>query len=196
MQTLAIDPVHDTQAIFRITLDALARPGSVKQLPIAARGAPGNAWVAGVLIALLDGEISLAVQGVQDAEAVTRFVVQRTTARVVTVEEADFVLADAATIDPEFLSRLKMGSLEFPDDSATLILQVSSLLQGRALTVVGPGIPEEMTIQVGADSAGWVGARRGLERLYPRGIDILLVDDDGRLAALPRSTHIRIPEVA
>src|SRR5262245_41635676 len=93
---LALDPVRETQAIFRTTLQAMARPGVRHKIPVAAQGAPGNPWTAALLIALLDPESSLACLATDDAQ---HFVVQRTGARVAAIEQADFVVADAADFD-------------------------------------------------------------------------------------------------
>ncbi|MDQ3701658.1 MAG: phosphonate C-P lyase system protein PhnH [Chloroflexota bacterium] len=90
-----MDPMRDTQAIFRLALDALARPGRVHQLPVAARDAPGNPWAAALLLTLLDHETSLWVAPGAGAAETEEFLRQRTAARQAPVEAADFVLADA-----------------------------------------------------------------------------------------------------
>jgi alpha-D-ribose 1-methylphosphonate 5-triphosphate synthase subunit PhnH len=74
----AIDPVHDTQAVFRVVLEALSRPGSPRTVPVAAAGAPGNPWLTAVLLTLLDHEVSFAAHADPATEI---FVCGRTSAR-------------------------------------------------------------------------------------------------------------------
>jgi alpha-D-ribose 1-methylphosphonate 5-triphosphate synthase subunit PhnH len=54
----ALDPVHDTQAVFRVLLEAIAGPGVWRQVPARAEGAPTNPWLAAVLLTVLDHETS------------------------------------------------------------------------------------------------------------------------------------------
>jgi alpha-D-ribose 1-methylphosphonate 5-triphosphate synthase subunit PhnH len=193
---VALDPIRDTQAIFRTALDALAWPGSVRQLPAAARGAPVNPWAAGLLITLLDHEVTLAVEAFPEAEALERFIRQRTNVAPVGLPDADFVLSHSATAASDLPLRLKRGSLAYPDDGATLVLIVASL--GRAaspalrLLLAGPGVPEGLDLRVAGLSAELIEARNEAVTGYPCGIDLLLVDGDGRLVALPRSTEITL----
>jgi alpha-D-ribose 1-methylphosphonate 5-triphosphate synthase subunit PhnH len=180
---LALDPVRDTQAIFRTLLESMAWPGRIHHVPVEAHGAPGNAWAAAVLIALLDHETSLAAD-----EATQRFVGARTGARSALASEADFVLADE-TIR---LRELRMGSLEFPDDSATLVLLVDELTKRGRVHLTGPGIETERSLHISDVRAELWQERAQMERLYPRGIDLLAIDKAGKLAAIPRSTHVRV----
>ncbi len=193
---VALDPIRDSQAIFRVVLDACAWPGSVRQLPARATGAPGNPWAAGLLITLLDHEVSLALAAIPDAQAFARFVQQRTNVTLAEPDVADFVVAPAAGLDPELLTRLKRGSLAYPDDGATLVLLVDRLDQtaGSALRMrlAGPGVPEGLELTAGGLSDEIIAARNATVAGYPCGIDLLLVDGSGRLAALPRSTQITL----
>lgn len=195
---LALDPIRDTQVIFRTALNALSWPGSIHQLPAAAEGAAANPWVAGLLITLLDHETTLAVEPFPEAEALEMFVRQRTSAGVAPAVEADFILAFAATIDPELPLKVKHGSLEYPDDGATIIVALQSLDQsvqeGSRLKLDGPGVPEGHELRVTGLPVAFFEARAEAVRHYPCGVDTILVDAEGRLAALPRTTHIIVVE--
>ena len=194
---LALDPIRDTQAIFRTALNALSWPGSIQQLPAAA-GAPANPWAAGLLITLLDHETTLAVEPFPDAEALEVFVRQRTSAGDAQAVEADFILAFAETIDPELPLRVKHGSLEYPDDGATIVVAVQSLDQhaqsGARLKLDGPGVPEGHELRVTDLPVEFFEARAEVARHYPCGVDTILVDAEGRLTALPRSARITVVE--
>lgn len=193
---VALDPIRDTQAIFRVALDALSWPGSVWQLPARATGAPANPWAAGLLISLLDHEVALAVDGFQSSHDLERFIQQRTRVAAAEPAQADFVLARSTTVDPGLLLRLKRGSLAYPDDGATLVLIVESLDQAATsptrLVLAGPGVPEGLELKVAGLPAEVIQARNQAVAGYPCGIDLLLVDADGRLVALPRSTRITL----
>jgi alpha-D-ribose 1-methylphosphonate 5-triphosphate synthase subunit PhnH len=196
---LALDPVRDTQAIFRVALMALSRPGRQMLLPVAAQDAPGNRWAAALLITLLDPETSLAVEPFDQGDALAHFVRQRTSARAASRQEADFVLASAETLDPAHLVDLRTGSLEFPDDSATLVLTVPSLMAnetGVPVALSGPGIPVGFSARIaGLTPALWE-ARAAVVADYPRGVDLLVVDNHGRLIGLPRSTRATVTGAA
>src|SRR5688572_14633945 len=119
----------------------MARPGTVRQLPVAARDAPVNPWLATALITLLDHEVTLAVEPFDGADDLERFVRQRTTAGQAPAERADFVVTAADRLDPSLPLRLRQGSLAYPNDSATLVVLVPSLDQsdrsGLLLSLAG-----------------------------------------------------------
>src|SRR5262245_42646835 len=110
----------------------MARPGSVKRLPVAAADAPVNPWLAAVLVTLLDHEVSLAVEPFERAEALERYVRQRTAVAGARSEDADFVVAASDCLDAALPERLRQGSLAYPNDSATLIILVPTLDQQAA----------------------------------------------------------------
>lgn len=196
MFQVALDPIADTQAIFRVALNALSWPGSIRQLPVRAEGAPVNPWAAGLLITLLDHEVALAVDAFPGSEGLETFVRQRTNAAAAGPSGADFVLASADTVAPELPLRLTAGSLDYPDDGATLVLLVNALGErekaGLRLGLAGPGVPEGHDLRVAGLQAELIEARNQAVAGYPCGIDLMLVDAGGRFAALPRSTRISI----
>ena len=203
--TLSLEPVRDTQVTFRVLLDAMARPGTVRQLPVAARDAPVNPWLAAVLVTLLDHEVSLAVEPFDGADALERFVRQRTSVPPATVDQADFVVASSTRLDPSLPLRLRQGTLAYPNDSATLLILVPALDQasrpadaagkpnvdGLLLELAGPGVPAGHRVRVAGLTPSLFEARDDVAE-YPCGIDIILVDPSGRVATLPRSTAIQV----
>jgi len=188
-----LDPVRETQLTFRVLLDAMARPGTIRQLPVASEGAPVNPWLAATLLTLLDHEVGLAVDAFPGAESVERYVRQRTAARIATPEQADFVVTSWDTLDASLPVRLRQGTLEYPNDSATLLILVPPLGQasGLRLDLAGPGIPSGHVAWIGGLSAALFDARDEVAE-YPCGIDLLLIDPSGQIMALPRSTAIQV----
>lgn len=203
--TLSLEPARDTQLTFRIVLDAMARPGTVRQLPVAARDAPVNPWLAAVLVTLLDHEVGLAVEPFDGSEALERFVRQRTAVASTTVEAADFVVASAERLDPHLPLRLRQGSLAYPNDSATLLLLVYRLDQappssspartvrtgGILLDLAGPGVAPGRRVWIGGLDPALFEVRDEVAE-YPCGIDLILVDPSGRVAAFPRTTAVQV----
>jgi alpha-D-ribose 1-methylphosphonate 5-triphosphate synthase subunit PhnH len=195
----SLEPVRDTQITFRVLLDAMARPGTVRALPVAARDAPVNPWLAAALITLLDHEVSLAVEPFAGSDQIELFVRQRTAVARATAVRADFVLASADALDASLPTKLRQGTLAYPNDSATLVILVPSLDQANAdgllLALAGPGCPSGHTFRVAGLTPALFEARDEVAE-YPRGIDLILIDPSGRVAALPRSTAIQVARAA
>lgn len=191
---LAFDPVRDTQAIFRTVLAACSWPGSIQLLPVAAEGAPLNGWAAGVLITLLDHEVTLAVEPFAGSDELETFVGQRSNPGSARIPEADFIVASTAALEPDLVTRAKGGTLTYPDDGATIVVLVDTLEQvegaTRRLALAGPGIPEETEVVVSEISDDFLAARARAIQNYPCGVDMLLIDNSGRLMAWPRSTRL------
>ena len=87
------------------------------------------------------------------------------------------------------LSGFALGTPEYPDRSTTLILQVETLADGRALTLSGPGIRETRGIAPQPLPGHFEMQWRENNALYPRGVDIILAAPDA-VACLPRTTRI------
>jgi alpha-D-ribose 1-methylphosphonate 5-triphosphate synthase subunit PhnH len=182
----ALDPVHETQAIFRAMLTALSRPGQPVQLPHAAFGAPANPWVAAALLTLVDHETTLACV---DEDATETFVRARTGARKAPLEAADFVLLEAAALSPAIARTVKRGSFAYPDDSATLLIDVAANSERWLYATSGPGIAGTRTTELPFAPA-LVDALQEVNAQYPCGVDVLSIDAQGQLVGLPRTTRI------
>lgn len=186
-QNIVFTPAaKESQAIFRAALQALARPGRVYKLPQVRDFPRAEARYAyAVLAALADHEVSICVTGATEAEAT--FASLGTGARLAAVAEADYVLAleDDATVP----ASLKRGELEVPEGGATLIARVEQLGAGPlCLLLAGPGVLNAGELSVTGLSTETIGARNVACASYPLGIDVFLVDPDGRMAGIPRTT--------
>jgi alpha-D-ribose 1-methylphosphonate 5-triphosphate synthase subunit PhnH len=101
---------------------------------------------------------------------------------------APFVAADKAhfaygTWDALPLDTFPLGSSDYPDRSATLIVELPELTNSGAV-LRGPGIKDQAHLSLPA-----IAPFQRNAALFPRGLDFIFTCGD-RLAALPRSTRI------
>jgi alpha-D-ribose 1-methylphosphonate 5-triphosphate synthase subunit PhnH len=82
-----------------------------------------------------------------------------------------------------------LGSNEYPDRSTTLILQVGSLTEGSHFELRGPGIDGAAVLRASVQPADLFERLAINAVLFPRGIDVVLVADDG-IIAIPRTTRL------
>jgi len=185
-----LNPVLAAQATFRAVLDATARPGTIAQLDEPLQPpAPLISGAAAIALTLCDHDTpvwlddGLRVQGVLDW---LRF---HTGARITDEPRtAAFAFVSAPREMPQF-ETFSLGTLEYPDRSTTIVLQVSQLNAGRCLLLSGPGIRSEQRLRVEPipdDLPERLAANAGL---FPRGVDLLFATH-AEIVALPRSTRV------
>jgi alpha-D-ribose 1-methylphosphonate 5-triphosphate synthase subunit PhnH len=182
------DPVGAAQATFRAVLTALSEPGTIVPLDLSLEAPPPLGFAAAaVALSLLDGDTPLWCDPTSRAAAPSlRF---HTGAPLVEApERARFALIGDIAQLPS-LAAFDAGTDEYPDRSATLIIEVASLGNGAALVLRGPGIPERRSLAVGGLPAGFTAEWRANHARFPRGVDVILTAGH-RLAGLPRSTVI------
>jgi alpha-D-ribose 1-methylphosphonate 5-triphosphate synthase subunit PhnH len=190
------DPVFDAQRVFRALLDAMARPGRVVPLgPHAAPPAPLSATAAALLLALADPNTPVFLDAPLAASpAVRAYIGFHAGAPIVaTPGEAAFaVAADPVAMPP--LSAFPCGTPDYPDRSATLILQVASLGgDGPGLGLAGPGIEESARLAVAPLPAGFAAAWAANRAIHPCGVDLVFAGP-ASVAAMPRSTRLLAAE--
>lgn len=173
-------PVQSAHA-FRATLQALARPGTICAVAGAQPPAPLSVAAGVLLLTLCDGTTPLHLAGRFDCAAVRDWVLFHCGAPLVAAEAASFALGDWADLQP--VSRFAIGQPDYPDRSATLIVEMPKLApEGAHLT--GPGIETEAFLSL-PETAAFQDNRA----LFPLGFDCFFTCDS-RVAALPRSTRV------
>lgn len=185
-----VDPVRDSQAVFRSILDALATPGAIKVLP---KTLPRNLSVgpdlASALLTFTGPECEIALSPALQSEPVRQFVAFHTGARLTdNLDAAAFVFIAEGDALPK-LSQCNLGSQEYPDRSTTIIVAVSSLTDGQQRVLLGPGIETEQCFAVAGLPEDFVGQWSENRELFPRGVDMIFVSD-GQVLGLPRSTRM------
>ncbi|WP_425307749.1 phosphonate C-P lyase system protein PhnH [Ammonicoccus fulvus] len=177
----------ERQQVFRVCLDALAHPGTIRSLGITRHPAAHLP-----MLALTDLMTPVAALGTEPVDAITT-IAGLTRAPITEPTAARWVLTGPDP-DPAALRTLPTGTAADPHLGAMVCIPVADLAgpEGLPLTLAGPGIPETRTLTVDGLTAPVVAARAELNSAYPRGVDLLLITPDGRLAGLPRTTVITV----
>lgn len=181
------DPVLDSQATFRVVLAAMAEPGRI--VPLAPRceaPAPLNPAVAALALTLVDYDTPVWLDAAADVAAVRDWLALHTGAPTARhAGAARFaIVADAAGLPP--LTDFDPGDPQWPDRSATLLVQVAGLTGGPRVSLRGPGIRTSAELAVAGLAGGFWRQWRDLRALHPCGVDVVFAGPGG-LAALPRS---------
>lgn len=184
------DPVFGSQAIFRAAMDAFARPGTVADFGARVSAHPPLVpAAAAILAALADYDTPVWLAEGLGREA-ARWIAFQTGAPITDAPGAASFAVLGADTNVGSWSRFPIGSADYPDRSATLLLPVTSLSGGETLILTGPGIEARRPIAPAGLPAGFAGAMAKNAALFPCGLDLLLVSG-ARAIALPRTTRIR-----
>lgn len=165
------------QAAFRQIMNCFAYPGRVNALETESAHA-----LPLLLATLVDREVSLAdPQALLDEDEHRRL-----GAHLRSPEKANFVVV-SGLCPPDFLPAL--GSLENPEQAATLIVIADSFAAGARVHLSGPGIPDETTVCIQGMDSTWWQKRDQWNSGFPLGVDMIVVA--GRqVLGLPRTTRI------
>jgi alpha-D-ribose 1-methylphosphonate 5-triphosphate synthase subunit PhnH len=173
-------PIQSARA-FREILEAMARPGTIHQVSGATPPAPLSVAAGVALLVLTDPTTRLHLAGSADCPAVRDWIAFHTGAPLTSAEEADFAVGTWEALQP--VTRFKIGQPDFPDRSATLIVECDRLVNhGPALS--GPGIQTVTWLSLPETAAF-----RANRALFPLGFDTIFTAGD-RIAGLPRSTRV------
>lgn len=186
------DPVLASQSVFRGVMDALARPGSIQTLPVnVAVSGPGamSPGVAALVLALADHDTPIWLDPSLAASETANWLRFHTGAPLADdVAKCVFALiGDGRTMPP--LTQFALGSDEYPDRSATPIVQVETLTEGPPLVLSGPGIRGTTICRAGGLPANIAEQLATNRTLFPRGVDLVLVCGT-QLISIPRSTRV------
>ncbi|GGG62228.1 carbon-phosphorus lyase subunit PhnH [Salipiger pallidus] len=175
------DPAPQSARAFRAALQAMAMPGTIHEVSGASAPAPLSAAAAVLLLTLCDRETLLHLAPGHDVQGVRDWVAFHIGAPIVPAGEAMFALGTWEALASH--DAYAIGTPEYPDRAATLIVEVASL-DGKGARLTGPGIRDEAFLPVPDVAAFRANARR-----FPLGWDAMLTCGP-RLAAIPRSTTV------
>ena len=185
------DKVLSAQSTFRSVMDAMARPGTLHHIaaPVGVP-APMMRGTAAIALTLFDQDTPIwldeAIAATSDVAKWIRF--HASAPIVADPSICHFAVIGDPAVLPSF-DRFALGNGEYPDRSATLIVQVESLTQGPAIELSGPGIDGTAVVKATIGVPDLLGRLALNHTLFPCGVDLVLVADDA-IIALPRSTRL------
>jgi alpha-D-ribose 1-methylphosphonate 5-triphosphate synthase subunit PhnH len=184
------DPTRDAQRAFRAVLNALANP--TRSFPLTGPAEPPAALgpgLAAIALTLLDEDSAVWLGGAlaSDAEVASWLAFHTGARRVSDAAEAGFIIAAPEALPP--LASLTIGTEEAPHLSATVVLDVRGCAGPTRFTAQGPGIDDTATLEAPWAPDRFADAWRRNTELFPRGVDLLLVDSE-TVSALPRTTRL------
>ncbi|GGX43194.1 carbon-phosphorus lyase subunit PhnH [Tateyamaria omphalii] len=174
------DPSQESARAFRGIMRAMSCPGSICDITGATPPAPLSVAAGSVLVTLCDHDTGVHLAGRTDTQVVRDWITFQTGAPLVEAEMAQFVLGCWEDLN---LTVLATGSPEYPDRSATVIVEMPAL-EATGHTLVGPGIKDTAQLNL-PDLA----ALQNNAALFPLGLDFMFTCS-GQIAALPRTTKV------
>lgn len=187
---LAADESFATQQAFRMLLQALSHPGEIYLLsPLdPEQGLPL------LLQTLLDHEVGFAVIG-PDRDSFAGLVRDWTGASLTEVDAADFIIVTQGSSQGGILAA-KRGTLEYPDQGASIIYLVESLgREGQAglrVKLQGPGLDQEIQAIITGLDENEILELKNINQEFPLGVDCFFLDRAGRVMGIPRSSHLEV----
>lgn len=185
------EPVRDAQRVFRTVLHAMAHPGRL--MPVTtdlAPPAPLASAAAAVCLALVDYDTPVWLDDRAASSEALDFLAFHCGCPVADAP-ASAAFALVAGEVPS-LSVFPVGDDEFPEASATVILQVDALRPDGPLLLSGPGIRDTATLGVDGLPTRFWPEWAANHALFPRGIDLVLVAGS-TLCCLPRTVRVAAP---
>lgn len=136
---------------------------------------------------LLDHEVGLAVVGKQVDTKMIKEITLSTGCFCTSVHKADYIMVAGGSSGGALRDACK-GTLEYPDQGATVIYPVQSLGRGCvSLVLKGPGIKDTCEVQLEGADMSELELAAELSSEFPLGLDLIFADKSS-LMAIPRST--------
>lgn len=181
--------IHQTQQHYRTLIDIFSYPGKIAK----SAEKPNNYSTVsdGVLMTvmtLFDNEVTFHTTFKSDGQ---EFITLTGARMVEEAGDADYVVIKEKDLNSSIFEKASVGTLPSPEHSASLIIEVESFHQGNFYKMTGPGIKDEVIIQVSLDEK-WIHHRNEKCKEYPLGIDLILIDDQNNMMSIPRTTKIEV----
>lgn len=174
-------PAEDSAIAFRACLEVMARPGRIGTITGAVPPAPLSVASGTLLLTLANASTPVFVAPSHDHAGVRDWIAFHCGAPIGPAEQAVFALGTWKALLP--VSRFGIGTPDYPDRSATLIVEMDTLAEPNA-RLTGPGIATMHEARLPEIQAFHDNHAR-----YPLGFDCFFTSGSN-LAAMPRSTSV------
>lgn len=174
-------PVASANA-FRAALDVMARPGKIVEISGAIPPAPMSVAAGSLMLTLCDPETPVWLAPSLHSDAITDWQRFHSGAPLLSSRaKAMFAFGGWDELMP--ITDFAIGTAQYPDRSATLIVEVEALDTNGA-TLRGPGIKDHAKL-----SLPDIKPIQNNAQLFPLGLDFFFTSGS-RIAALPRTTKL------
>ncbi len=188
------DPVFEGQSVFKAIMDGMARPGTIQTAsPEIAPPAPLGSAAGAIALTLCDHETPVWLSAALAKSALPAWLAFNTGAPLGDKLEARFVFLEGGAMLSSF-SQFASGNQEYPDRSATIVLEVEALEGGSTLALSGPGIKDVTFMSPIGLPESFLRLWNDNRAIFPRGADIILTSGK-RFVCLPRTTKITATEL-
>lgn len=172
---------HQSAHAFRAAMQAMARPGLIVDIGGAVPPAPLSIAAGTLILTLCDPGTPLFLAGDHDCIGVRDWVTFHTGAPLTGAATCSFAVGTWQALLP--LGAYPIGTPEYPDRSATLIVEMPQL-SATGPILRGPGIKDSAAL-----SLPDIAAFQANARTFPLGLDFYFTAG-ARMAALPRTTQV------
>ncbi len=173
---------HASAHAFRVALDVMARPGKIAEITGGTPPAPMSTAAGTLLLTLCDPETPVWLAPSLGGSAIADWLRFHTSAPVVENRQAAmFAVGAWAELMP--INDFAIGTPEYPDRAATLIVEMETLEPTGAI-LRGPGIKSTAALGLPALTEFQNNAA-----LFPLGLDFFFTASS-QIAALPRTTKL------
>jgi alpha-D-ribose 1-methylphosphonate 5-triphosphate synthase subunit PhnH len=175
------DASTDAARAFRSVMQAMARPGRIETVAGAAPPPPLSVAAGVLLLTLADADTPVFLAGEADRAELRDWLRFHTGAPLCGPASCVFAVGRWEALRP--LETYRIGTPDYPDRSATLIVEMEAL-EARGAGLTGPGISGDAALSLPEPEAFRANAAR-----FPLGLDFCFTCGS-RLAALPRTTRV------
>lgn len=188
------DPVYNAQSVFKAVMDGMARPGTIQTAaPDVGPPAPLGAAAGAIALTLCDHETPVWLSTSIGKSGVPAWLSFNTGASFSEKLEARFVFIERGAMLSS-LNQFSLGTQEYPDRSATVVIEVDEIEGGKELALTGPGIKSLQMIAPAGLPETFLRLWNDNRAIFPRGVDVILTAGS-RFLCLPRTTKITATEI-
>lgn len=189
------EPVFHAQSVFKMLMDGMARPGTIQTIrPHVTPPAPLGLAAGAIALTLCDHDTPVWLSSGLTAPSIAEWLAFHTGAPQTREKaEARFAFVEAGLALPSF-GLFATGTQEYPDRSATIVMEIGGFEDGRPLTLSGPGILGSREIRPAGLADAFIRLWTDNRLLFPRGVDVVLTSGE-QFLCLPRTSKITVREM-
>ncbi len=184
------NPIFDSTDVFRKVLSAMSRPGEIQNIKApSAHPESLNPTSSAILLALADMETEVWLAPEMDSIEARNYLKFHTGCKVVEdPKDSKFAVVNTDT-GIDVYRKLAVGSAEYPDRSATVIMMVDDISNDSEMTLKGPGIKVSNSLKVEHVAQEFWHWFEENSRLFPCGVDVIFAST-AQIAAIPRTIKV------